>query len=340
MIFGVQTDMATLKQITSSIWGIGIQGFGVVVEGLESIKQCIGIILQTTPGTDPLRPEFGSNVYKYIDTPVNTAIPNIKLAILQALGLWETRIVVKQISHTINLQRLYFNITYGLVDSDQVDSMQIGLNSYGFILEPAAQPYVVTAAIPNNPNGYRYSFNLIINGQEIDPQAPAFGFDDIDDLYNWVSSNYATHGKWYILPTSIVCYLVPGSYSNTSATIGLAQVTRLFASVEPLSIGQGYQLSFTPGPGYTPISPGTLFDNAGVMLSWAQQYLSSYGTWAVETVTGSFSDDFGDDFDTVETQLVLYTTTNSAATISVTEVGQGSGSFGNDFNDDFDMGLD
>jgi hypothetical protein len=42
---------------------LGRNGF---VEGIEDIRQSIRIILETPQGSDPLRPEFGSNIYQYI----------------------------------------------------------------------------------------------------------------------------------------------------------------------------------------------------------------------------------------------------------------------------------
>jgi len=65
----------------------------IVTDG-DDIKQCIYTILTTVKGSDPLRPTFGSDVYRFIDMPMNTAAPNLVLEVYNALEKWEKRIAV------------------------------------------------------------------------------------------------------------------------------------------------------------------------------------------------------------------------------------------------------
>ena len=44
---------------------------GRVVMGVDDVDQCIAIILTTPKGTDVLRPTFGTDLWKYIDAPIN-----------------------------------------------------------------------------------------------------------------------------------------------------------------------------------------------------------------------------------------------------------------------------
>ena len=65
--------MTTLNEITYVDWQYKLNKIGSVAEGVEDINQCIAIILLTQKGSDPLRPTFGSDIYKYIDYPINSA---------------------------------------------------------------------------------------------------------------------------------------------------------------------------------------------------------------------------------------------------------------------------
>jgi phage baseplate assembly protein W len=62
----------TLADIVSTNWQLSNITIGTVAEGIDDIRQCIGIILTTTKGSDPFRPLFGSDIWQYIDTPINT----------------------------------------------------------------------------------------------------------------------------------------------------------------------------------------------------------------------------------------------------------------------------
>jgi uncharacterized protein len=62
------------------------------VQGLADVEQCIAIILTTPQGSDPLRPTFGSDVWRYIDYPVNLATPRIVSELTRAITQWEPRV--------------------------------------------------------------------------------------------------------------------------------------------------------------------------------------------------------------------------------------------------------
>jgi uncharacterized protein len=104
----------TLADIQSADWSLMLDatavqlglsgpgsGIGNVVQGVADINQCIAIILSTPPGSDPLRPTFGCNLWRFIDYPVNAAIPHLVREITEALTIWEPRI--KVLSVVVNL---------------------------------------------------------------------------------------------------------------------------------------------------------------------------------------------------------------------------------------------
>lgn len=73
-----------------------------IVEGVDDIVQSINIILTTIPGSDPLRPEFGSNVYQYLDKPLPSVLGKIIYEATTAIGRWEKRLDVTRISASRN----------------------------------------------------------------------------------------------------------------------------------------------------------------------------------------------------------------------------------------------
>ena len=97
----------TLADITSADWSLRLDaagapgsGIGGVVQGLNDVNQCIQIILTTPKGSDPLRPTFGADVWRYIDAPIDTAMPAIVREVTEAITRWEPRVTVISISAT------------------------------------------------------------------------------------------------------------------------------------------------------------------------------------------------------------------------------------------------
>jgi hypothetical protein len=97
----------TLAGITSADWSLALDqqgapgsGIGSVVQGVADVNQCIQIILTTPKGSDPLRPTFGADVWRYIDSPMNSAIPAIVRDVTEAIVRWEPRVTVVSISVT------------------------------------------------------------------------------------------------------------------------------------------------------------------------------------------------------------------------------------------------
>ncbi len=75
---------------------ISIQNPDVLLSGTEDITQCVYLILSTIPGSDPLRPDFGSDLYKYLDKPLEENKPMMVYSIKEAVERWENRINVNR----------------------------------------------------------------------------------------------------------------------------------------------------------------------------------------------------------------------------------------------------
>jgi len=94
----MSTDAITLADITSADWSLKLGTIGAVVEGIDDIDQCIAIILTTPPGSDPLRPTFGADLWSYIDNPISVAIPSIVREVSAAITMWEPRVTLQSVS--------------------------------------------------------------------------------------------------------------------------------------------------------------------------------------------------------------------------------------------------
>ncbi|HFC8546139.1 TPA: GPW/gp25 family protein [Neisseria lactamica] len=66
-------------------------------ESADDIDQCIRNILSTRKGADVTRPDFGSDHYKWLDTPEDVFVPNIVRETVLAIQTWEKRVVVEDI---------------------------------------------------------------------------------------------------------------------------------------------------------------------------------------------------------------------------------------------------
>lgn len=100
-------DATTLTDITSADWSLALDtpgepgsGIGRVVQGAADVNQCIQIILSTPKGSDPLRPTFGADIWRYIDYPINAATAAIVREVTFAITLWEPRVVLVKVAAT------------------------------------------------------------------------------------------------------------------------------------------------------------------------------------------------------------------------------------------------
>jgi phage baseplate assembly protein W len=63
---------------------------------------------------------FGSDIWQFIDKPVNIAAANISAEIIDAIGKWEQRIIIKKLTYDINGSRIDFELTAELLESGEV----------------------------------------------------------------------------------------------------------------------------------------------------------------------------------------------------------------------------
>lgn len=118
-----------VNDIKTNNWALSAVNQGEVVLDLEDINQCITIILATVKGTDPLRPEFGCDILKWIDKPVNQAIPNIIKEAVAAINLWEPRVIVTKANARIENYTIFVTIEWETLSSALISSTQVTYNA-------------------------------------------------------------------------------------------------------------------------------------------------------------------------------------------------------------------
>jgi phage baseplate assembly protein W len=131
----------TLTDITAADWSLELDsstqtgapasGIGNVVQGLADINQCIAIILSTPKGSDPLRPTFACDLWRWLDAPITIARAAIVREIVEAITIWEPR--VRVVSVVVNLvawtqSNLSVTLTWQLrVDVQGIGNQQLAL---------------------------------------------------------------------------------------------------------------------------------------------------------------------------------------------------------------------
>jgi phage baseplate assembly protein W len=114
---------------TSTPSGAPGSGIGNVVQGIADINQCIASILATPPGSDPLRPTFACDLWRWLDAPIALARPHLVREIVEAITRWEPRVrVLSVIVDLIGSSQLSIALTWQLrVDTSNVGSQQLVL---------------------------------------------------------------------------------------------------------------------------------------------------------------------------------------------------------------------
>ena len=102
--------------ITAAHWQPALGTAGEVVQGLRDIDQSIRIILTTPRGSDPHRPDFGSNLHLYIDWPHDRVTPYLVRETVEAIRRWETRVAVVQVQVLIEGAHLTLRVVWRVAE--------------------------------------------------------------------------------------------------------------------------------------------------------------------------------------------------------------------------------
>ena len=78
-------------------WQPRLKALGDVVAGLDDLAQAIPLIIQTPLGSVPLDPDFGTDLYPWLDRPAAQATPNIIRSIFKAIKRNEPRVILDSV---------------------------------------------------------------------------------------------------------------------------------------------------------------------------------------------------------------------------------------------------
>ncbi len=107
-----------VRLIPSADWSPRVGQIGQVVEGLDDIDQAMRIIVRTPKGSDPHRPEFGADIWRYLDHPVSEAAPNIIREATDAIARWEPRAKLLKVTAAPNGAHVVLKIVWSAKLSD------------------------------------------------------------------------------------------------------------------------------------------------------------------------------------------------------------------------------
>ena len=89
-----------------------------LASGRTEIEQAIVLILSTSPGERPMRPEFGCGIHDYVFAPANsTTAGQLAHEVRLALDRWEPRVDVEDVSVTTDDDqngRLWIVVSYSI----------------------------------------------------------------------------------------------------------------------------------------------------------------------------------------------------------------------------------
>lgn len=118
------TTPSPYTSITSAHWQPALGTPGKAVTGLRDIDQAIRIIIITPKGSDPHRPEFGSDLHLYLDWPTNRVVPHLVREAVEAIRRWETRVTLIQVLTEIEeahiILRVQWRVADGVVQQTEV----------------------------------------------------------------------------------------------------------------------------------------------------------------------------------------------------------------------------
>ncbi|MBF1164931.1 MAG: GPW/gp25 family protein [Dechloromonas agitata] len=102
--------------ITAAHWQPALNQGGEIVSGIGDIDQAIRIILSTPKGSDPHRPDFGSRIPDWLDRPVDRVRPHLVREAVDALRVWEPRIVVESVRIDVDAECIKTRVLWRAAD--------------------------------------------------------------------------------------------------------------------------------------------------------------------------------------------------------------------------------
>jgi len=116
--------------------GHGTMGHSLVfVEGIQSIRQAIIILLATEPGERVMRPDYGCDLNRLVFSPNDDTTAGLAIYYVRSsIERWEPRIEIMHLDATRGInapEQLVIDLTYRVKISGEVDEMKLAVNLSG-----------------------------------------------------------------------------------------------------------------------------------------------------------------------------------------------------------------
>ncbi|MBE8611537.1 baseplate protein [Morganella morganii] len=111
-----------LSSSSLSLWRQPALGKTGLVTGADSVAQCVRIILRTPKGSDPLRPDFGNDAWRYLDHPVREAVAHVIRESVESLRQWEPRCLNVRVTPLIAGEHVTLQVSWQLQNGHKMSS--------------------------------------------------------------------------------------------------------------------------------------------------------------------------------------------------------------------------
>jgi uncharacterized protein len=112
-------------------WGFPLRadanGSIALVSDEREIEEAIRLVLATSPGERPMRPEFGCRIHEHVFAPVSAGTAGLlAFEVRQSLEQWEPRISVDDVVVSYDAQDrsvVYIDISYRINDTNSTRNL-------------------------------------------------------------------------------------------------------------------------------------------------------------------------------------------------------------------------
>lgn len=265
-----------VADINNKNWQINATKPNQISIGLDDIEQSIQTILQTRKGEDCFRPDFGCDLWSWMDKPSNVAVPNIKKEILDSLGKFEPRISVVNILHYFKSGQPSFEIGYiskidNTLGSYTLDAQSNNIETATLVLSATYQ------------EAFRYNISLVLNSSKVKPSPPEGGFSSLSDLFTWIQTNWYSYGQ-FLLVDNLKTIVFYARKEYTSGTMLIDSQKNVLSAIIPRkSPTNSYSLILSKlEVRELPYDDTSLFSPLSI-LRYAQSNYGSLGSWTLQS---------------------------------------------------------
>lgn len=116
-------------------FSISPRGSIAMVDGRESVRQAILLLLSTIPGERVMRPDYGCQLHRLVFSPNDETTAGLAIHyVRQALEMWEPRIEVLHLDaerNAENPERLTISLEYRVKATQQIDATTFSISLAG-----------------------------------------------------------------------------------------------------------------------------------------------------------------------------------------------------------------